>query len=447
MQREKASAIAHLLEHQFSIEGTFWDRGNAAAGADENFTFADFLRGLITVPDMRWWMILGQVWNWIAPKWPKEGLTEAFISDRKYNFRYRSFFSDGIVLEALGRAQQQFDIRPAPGFIASAQAMLTELSGEAILESLPAAKTKEGPIPARLFSFYPIHGHRVPPSDPVFDLFFKTGKNVADTDSTCMVYSTMRSLIDRYALDPHHFPVSAREIDPCIFLIGKHVRGSGVFAQGLPSYDQKVGDLSGAVAVWYKERFNEFEPFANVNILQFCLCMHDRFGEEARIEARRVARSITGFLSRHAERGSFKNPRFNFYYPLSIGLYLWWRCLQTHSTLPPEVAAFFDMDEDLKVIDSELREQARQLFEDLSEKTNRFDRCMAAPYLFSRGIAESTLRHDLAQGLGPTDPLFSTPHVFFRMWYPSKILGMPEKWAMAATLDLYTLVDKHEKIQ
>lgn len=446
-RKELTQSLVSDLSVRFLRESTFWDYGNAAAGSDEHFTLADWWRIMRTVPDMRKWMCMALAWNLVTRKWPKEGFSEPHIPGRKYNFKYRSFFSDLMVLEAMGRATQTFGLTLSAEFKAHTETWIT------------TAWENEFPTPYEgstlaLFAYPPPRDHGIPKSDPIHKIFVESGKNVPENDSSCFIRSGILHVAESFGIGQEYYRDSFEDTNRLIRFLGDHVRGKGRYGQKEPSYAAGVGPGEYPISVWVFDAHNEYEPFCNVNMLEYLVRV---WREQPDIDIPKlcsISAGVLQYLAKHAHRGDLISPRFMHYYPLGVSLYLWWRFTESVHLLNPDQKSKFDPNNDMDKIDHFLKEIAArfsltpttahyQVGQDLPPLTlSEFDVLLAGPFLYSRNIQREALLARIARGHLYLKPLLETPHTLCHMLYPSKILCMPLHLPTAAFLDLINTVDK-----
>lgn len=448
-RKKLAESLVADLSATFLRESTFWDFGNAAAGSDENFTLSDWWRVFRTVPDMRKWMCMALVWNLITPKWPKQGFSEAHIPGRKYNFKYRSFFSDLMVLEAVSRSYRHFGLAPSADFKSRTEDLIQ-------LAWKNEFSTPYEDSTLALFAYPPPQDHGISKSDPIHKIFVESGKNVPENDSSCFIRSGILHVAEGFGVEQGYYHDSIEDTNRLIRFLGDHVRGKGRYGQKEPSYAAGVAPGEHPISVWVFDPHNEYEPFCNVNMLEYMIRV---WIEQPGLDASKlcgISAGVLRYLANHAAAGDLVSPRFMHYYPLGVSLYLWWRFMESFGALSIDQQKRVDPNSCIHRIDEYLRGVADQFkltstaAQFLSPENqapvplSEFDVLLASPFLYSRHIGRKELKARIALGRDYLRPLLKTPHTLCHMLYPSKILCMPLQLPTAAFLDLINIVDKSD---
>lgn len=429
-----AQTIAEMLG-VFAAEGTFGEVGNFMMGKDEHFHFGDWVRVFRTVPSLRKYLIPALLWNLITPGRSRNGFSETYIPGRKYNFRYRSFCTDFLLWESIGRAARHFGI-PIHADVKKNLAAYVGLA----FENCYRVPYQQAAL--RMFSYYPRKDHLVPPGSAVHKLFFSQDDNVPDNDTTGIVLGSIISLLELFELPTQVYRHDESETLLFLDLLEQHVHGEGRYGRKSLSYLNGILAGDTGVMTWVFDDHNELDPTSNINILNYLILLKRICpGADATRVAGLTAR-IFRFLANHVHDGSFLDQRFQSYYPLGPTFFFWQRFARNFHALTEAERSVLDPESRFALIDDFLLEKGTWIFRDRKMPFNPYDLLASASFLYERGAAIRELSLWLAAEDGGLAHFRETHYEIFHLRYPSKILCAPLMHPHACLLDLLTIVDK-----
>jgi hypothetical protein len=438
-KRFAESAVPAMIS-QFINAGTFWEVGNFMAGWDRHFGFRDWARVFRTVPSLRKYLVPALAWNVLLSLGGRkgyQGYSERYVPGRKYNFRYRSFCTDFLVWESIGRAASHFGI-PVPK------------ETTAILEAYSALAFRncyaipwEG-MDLPLFSYFPRHDHLVPRGDAVYKLFFSRDDNVPDLDTTALVLGSLIQMNRLFGVGAGAYGHRREESEALLGLMEQHVFGRGRFGRKSLSYDNGILPDDEGVMTWVFDEHNELDPTSNINILNWLAVLPALHPDVDAGKIAGLARGILRFLHNHVLDGSFLDERFQSYYPLGPVYHFWRRFMENYRASPDSIRKRLDPDGAASAIDGYLAARGEELFR--KEASNPFDRLVAAPFLYEHGIMKRELAAWVEQEEGLTSHFLDNHYEIFHLRYPSKIICAPLSFPQACGLELAILVDKNPLI-
>jgi hypothetical protein len=433
-RKQLAASASEEMVAAFRAEGTFAELGNFMMGKDEHFHLGDWARVFVTVPSLRKYLVPALLWNLVAPRREKHGFSEKFIPGRKYNFRYRSFCTDFLVWESLGRAARHFGL-PRPADLSEKLSDYFRLA----FDNCYPVQFQGSTLP--LFSYYPRRDHLVQPGTIVHKLFFSHDDNVPDLDTNCIIRGAMISLLDLFDLPRDLY--LRRDSDPGLVLdiYEQHVHGKGKYGTKSLSYLNNLLPGDTGIYSWVFDDHNELDPTSNINILNYWILakrMHPG------IDMQRVAGLTNGifrFLGNHARDGSFLEQRFQSYYPLGPTYFFWRRFAVNFLSLPESERALLDSEDAFELIDGFLLDKGREIFLRRKEPFNPYDLLTAAPFLYDRGMRIKTVEDWLGSPDGGMDHFRTNHYEILHLRYPSKIVCAPVRIPFACLLELLITVD------
>jgi hypothetical protein len=435
-RKDLAAAVMAEMTEAFEAEGTFGELGNFMMGKDEHFHLGDWTRVFMTVPSLRKYLVPALLWNLFHPVRERSGYSERFLPGRKYNFRYRSFCTDFVIWESIGRAAKKFGAPVSDRLKQKLSDYFALAFGNCYPISFQGAT-----LP--LFSYYPRTDHLVPKGDTVYKLFFSNDDNVPDLDTNCIIRGAMISLLELFDLPADLY--LRRDSDPALVLdlYEQHVHGEGRFGTKSLSYlnDLLPGDTG--VYSWVFDDHNELDPTSNINILNYWILLKKIRPDAPRDRVAALTNRIFKFLANHARDGSFLDERFQSYYPLGPTYFFWQRFARNFLALEERERAGFDAAGAFAVIDRFLLERGREIFVEGKKSFNPYDLLTAAPFLYERGVKVAQVEAWLGAKDGGMDHFRRNHYEILHLRYPSKIVCAPIRIPFACLLDLLTIVDTH----
>lgn len=429
-----ASALFSELAGRFEREGGYPEIGNFMTGWDPHFGFRDWLKVFRTVPSLRKYLVPALLWNLLFSRRPLHGFAERIIPGRKYNFPYRSFCTDLLILETVGQAARHFGFE-VPGGCKAAVADTISLAWDNGYTVEPDGR------PLAMLSYYPRKDHRVPKDNPVHGMFFSRDDNVPDNDTSCIIFASMLACIESFGLDPALYRHGREDTGRFVASLAEHVYGEGRYGRGSLNYDNGARPEDCGVLTWVFDAHNELDPTSNIDILHY-LALVDRIFPDAAPQLPALTNKILRFLGNHVRSGDFLDQRFQTYYPLGSTYNLWRRFKVHFDTLPEARRGELDRDSVVHRVDDHLAERGQEIFKPGDSGYNPYDFLLAAPFLHSHGLMEKRITDWVLTEAGGLAHFRENHYEFFHLRYPSKIIGAPVLLPNAVILELCMLIDK-----
>lgn len=433
--KELGLGILHELSERFAADGGFPEIGNFMTGWDPHFGFKDWLTVFRTVPSLRKYLLPALAWNVLFSRREMRGFAERIIPGRKFNFEYRSFCTDLLILETLGRAYRHHGLAVPEG-LKRAVADCISLTFDNRYVVTHAGRE----LP--MLSYYPRKDHRVAKDNPVYKLFFSRDDNVPDNDTSCIILASILSVIESFGLDPALYRHGREDTATFLDSMEQHVHREGKYGWGTLSYENGVLPEDRGVLTWVFDEHNELDPTSNIDILHYLALVDRIFGRSLFPRLPGLTNKIFAFLGNHVRKGDFLSQRFQTYYPLGSTYALWWRFKTHFDGLPERVRNELDREGEADRLDAHLRDRGLEIFRAGGSEYNPYDFLLAAPFLYSRGLMRERIADWILSGEDCRGHFRENHYEFFHLRYPSKIIGAPVKLPDAQVLELCLLMTR-----